>query len=135
LGALEPKFWLTFLERVGRAELAPLAVGSEADRARLRSELRSIFSSRSRDEWQACLGDQETCFAPVLSLDEARRDPQAQALGLFEATGIAPPFTFSETSTSARRVPPKLGEHTAEILTELGLATTDINELAAGGVV
>jgi alpha-methylacyl-CoA racemase len=135
LGALEPKFWLAFLERIGRPELAPLAGGDAAQRDRLRAELEAVFASKSRAEWEACLADVDTCFAPVLSLEEAMRDPHAAALGVFTSDGLAPPFVFSETPASVRRPAPELGEHTLEILAELGLEAAQVRELVARGVI
>jgi len=130
LGALEPKFWLAFLERVGRPELA-----GEADQTRLRGELRAIFASKSRSEWEACLADVDTCFAPVLSLDEARQQAQAQGLGRFDGGQLAPPFAFSDTPANVRRPPPRLGEHTAEILAEVGVDAARQKELVEQGVI
>jgi alpha-methylacyl-CoA racemase len=130
LGALEPKFWLAFLERIGRSELA-----AEPDQNRVRTELRAIFASKSRAEWEACLADVDTCFAPVLSLDEARQQPHAVALGLFEGGQLAPPFAFSDTPASVRRPPPRLGQHTFEVLSELGVDAARQKELLEQGVV
>jgi crotonobetainyl-CoA:carnitine CoA-transferase CaiB-like acyl-CoA transferase len=124
LGAIEPRFFVNFLERVGRPELISLA-GDAAQRERLRSELQAIFGARSLAEWTQCLQDVDTCFAPVCTLEETLRDPHVTTLGLFTSVEharlgplpqIAPPFAFSETPSSIRRPPPDLGEHNAEIL-------------------
>ena len=134
LGALEPKFLLNFLDRVGRAELASLR-----NRDALRQELRAIFASRTFTEWTECLVDVDTCFGPVNTLEETLNDPQVQALNLFttvqhprlgELRQISPPFAFSETTASVRTPPPDLGEHTDALLSEvLGLSAEKLAEL------
>jgi crotonobetainyl-CoA:carnitine CoA-transferase CaiB-like acyl-CoA transferase len=145
LGALEPKFLLNFLECVGRPELTRLAGGDAAQQQRLHDELAAIFASRTLAAWTAHLRGVDTCFAPVNTLEETSRDPQVEALGLFTSVDhprlgplpqISPPFTFSATPASVRRPPPDLGEHTADILSELvGLSPAEIRALAEQKIV
>jgi crotonobetainyl-CoA:carnitine CoA-transferase CaiB-like acyl-CoA transferase len=139
LGALEPKFLLNFLERVGRPDLAHVA-----DRDVLGGEIRMIFASRTLEEWVDCLAGVDTCFAPVNTLEETLRDPQVGALGLFTSVEhprlgtlpqIAPPFSFSVTPAVVRRPPPELGEHTAEVLGELGVSAEELRALVERGIV
>ena len=129
LGALEPKFLLNFLDHVGRRDLLRVSAGQ------LRQALKEIFASRTLQQWVADLDAVETCFAPVNTLEETLRDPQARALDLFASRQINPAFTFSETPASVRRGPPELGEHNREILGELGLMPNEIDALAANRVV
>jgi formyl-CoA transferase len=75
----------------------------------------------------------------VNTLEETLRDPQVQALRLFTSSGssrqISPAFTFSETRSSITRPPPQLGEHAAEVLSELGLSSAEIRALAERKIV
>jgi alpha-methylacyl-CoA racemase len=133
LGALEPKFFGAFLQQIGRLDLT-----QPMERERLRAELEKIFAQRTLAEWNAELADVDTCFAPVYSLDEALQDPQAAALGLFPEVGGVPqigvPMAFSDTPARLLRPPPALGQHTAEVLAEVGLNVEQVRELAKAGV-
>jgi crotonobetainyl-CoA:carnitine CoA-transferase CaiB-like acyl-CoA transferase len=137
LGALEPKFLSNFFEAVGRPDLMRIRDGPA-----LRQELSALFASRTFDEWTACLSDVDTCFAPVNTLEETLDDPHVRALDMFPSVNhprlgvlrqIGSPFAFSSTPATMRP-PPELGEHTAEVLGELGLSSTEIQSLANRGV-
>jgi crotonobetainyl-CoA:carnitine CoA-transferase CaiB-like acyl-CoA transferase len=139
LGALEPKFLANFFDAVDRRDLAHVR-----DAETLRAELTAIFASRSLAAWVECLKDVDTCFAPVNTLEEALEDPHVRATGMFTSVEharlgclkqISPPFAFSETPARVRRPPPELGEHSREVLAELGLAEAEIRALAQRGVV
>jgi crotonobetainyl-CoA:carnitine CoA-transferase CaiB-like acyl-CoA transferase len=115
-----------------------------ADRDQLRSQLTEIFAARSLAEWVEALAGVDTCFAPVNTLEEALDDPQVRELGLFTSVDharlgslpqISPAFAFSETRASVRSPSPELGEHTEEILGELGLNPEDVRSLAERRVI
>jgi len=147
LAALEYKFWHTFCTRVGHLELLPfhLPVGP-AEREQAIDMLRAIFKTRTRDEWIAELADIDACVGPVYGIDEAFNDQHAQARGMsvtsepVSETGASfrtlPGFPrISGVENEQRYPPPGLGEHTSELLLELGYNVTAIEEFKAGGVV
>jgi len=147
LAALEYKFWHTFCTQIGHLELLPfhLPAGPE-ERAQAIEMLRAIFKTKSRDEWLAELADLDTCVGPVYTLSEALNDPHAQARGAsvlsrpLEADGESfrtlPSFPrISGVEQEQRYAPPQLGQHTTELLLELGYSETEIADLQAGGAI
>ena len=96
------------------------------------------------EELCALLDEHEVPCARVNTLDDLMSDPQvahnAILVEIEHETGgrlriAGPPARFGETPTSIRRLPPALGEHTAEVLTEIGVAEHELSELTAAGVV
>jgi alpha-methylacyl-CoA racemase len=138
VGALEPQF---YAELCARLELDP-AHWPQHDRARwpvLREELTRCFASRTRDEWAELFADSDACVAPVLDLVEAPAHPHHRARGTFvEVDGVvqpAPAPRFARTPGGLDRPPPRPGEHTDEVLAELGLDADAVTALREAGVV
>jgi formyl-CoA transferase len=82
--------------------------------------------------------------APINSLDRVFADPQVEALGAVvraehPTVGDLPmvrwPFELSETPATLRRPPPLLGEHTDELLVELGLSAEEVGRLREEGAI
>ena len=137
VAALEPKFWGALCEALERPDMVEQQYGEGTVQERLREELASIFAGRTRDEWEQRLAGLEVCCEPVLELDEVAAHPQIAARGLVREfpTGveIAPHVPFQDDWR--RRSPPRLGEHTAEVLGELGVDERRLQELRSEGVV
>jgi crotonobetainyl-CoA:carnitine CoA-transferase CaiB-like acyl-CoA transferase len=102
------------------------------------------FASRTRDEWSATLGKEGCIFTPVQTPLEVTNDPQALANNYFiniphpswgrtKMTGF--PWDFSDTPASWRREAPAFGQHTGEILSELGYSEEEISDLRAKGII
>lgn len=98
-----------------------------ANKAELHRLFRERFASDTRDHWLARLEEQDLLSAPVRDMREALVDPQTlhnkMILEGGEAGGrplrfIASPIGMSGASTGMRRQPPRLGEHTQEVLAE-----------------
>jgi len=126
LAALEEQFWRRFLELLGpEADELP-SRDDRADWPRLRHGLAAVFARRTRDEWAELYRDTDACLAPVLDFAEAPTHEQLAARGSYlELDGIvspAPAPRFSRTPAAVPSRPPTTGEHTDQILAELGLA-------------
>ena len=66
LGALEPKFWRGFCERIGRPDLIPLQHARGDEGARVLSEVQAVLRSRPRAEWIAHFAEADVCLTPLL---------------------------------------------------------------------
>jgi crotonobetainyl-CoA:carnitine CoA-transferase CaiB-like acyl-CoA transferase len=116
-----------------------------AHRQELLAILRAEFSKWPAMELCRRLWDAAVPVGPVNSVDEVFADPQVLARDMLQAIphpGLASgsvrlagfPVKLSETPPSARRHPPRLGEHTNEILGELGYNPSEVENLVQTGV-
>ncbi|MGE5445637.1 MAG: CaiB/BaiF CoA transferase family protein [Ignavibacteriales bacterium] len=144
-----PKFWEGLIQAVGRPEFRdnPQFQDREARIQHyeiLRQILAEIFATRSRKEWLERLRKYDVPCAPLYTLEEVFEDPQVQYLdmpvelnhpqmGLVRLSGSA--IRLSETPISHRLAPPTLGEHTEEILRELGYDDGMIERWRQRGVI
>ena len=139
LGPIEPQFYAELRERLG---LHGPEWDHQTDRSRwpeLKEKLAALVAQRTRDEWCELLEGTDTCFAPVLSLAEAPEHAHNRERGTFtEVAGVVQPGPaprFGRTPGAIRRPPPHSGQHTDEILGELGLDADAIASLRASGAV
>ncbi len=111
LGALEPKFWETFCEVVGRPDWKPRQRSDEADQGALLDEVRTLFLTRSRAEWLDLFAARSACLSAVNSPAETLADPHVAARNLLvEAQGVCAfraPFISDPAPLSAA---PALGQ-------------------------
>jgi crotonobetainyl-CoA:carnitine CoA-transferase CaiB-like acyl-CoA transferase len=128
--AQDPRFATNRLRVKNRAELVPLL----AERLR----------QRPRADWLAALEAATVPCGPINDLDEVFADPQVQARGMQQAVGhplsdrlslVASPMKLSATPVQLRRAPPLLGQHTDEVLEELGVDSAGRQALRERGVI
>ena len=108
----------------------------------LYEELSKIAPSRTNAEWLAELDEKNIPGMIVNTLESLLHDPQLEATGFWqivehptEGTMRLPgiPATYGKTPGTIRRLPPRLGEHSLEILGEFGLSPAEIDALLASG--
>ena len=92
IGAIEPKFYAELIARMG---LEAATLPGQYDSARwpeLRARLAAAFKQKTRDEWCAVLDGTDACFAPVLTLAEARDHPHNAYRGtIVDMAGVPQP--------------------------------------------
>jgi crotonobetainyl-CoA:carnitine CoA-transferase CaiB-like acyl-CoA transferase len=142
------RYWADLVTKLGRPELAndPRFADSKAraeNSVACVEVLDEIFASRSFSEWKQVLLEVEGVWAPVQSAGEVLEDQQVLANGYVReiqaASGatfraVAAPIQFDGEPPDLVRAP-EHGEHTDEVLAELGLDMDAILELKVAGVV
>jgi len=140
VGAIEPQFYAELVRRTGFEEdpHAPDRMQEEGW-ATAKKQWAELFRTQTRDEWAAMAAESDACLAPVLDWDEAPAHPHLAARGTYvKHAGVvqpAPAPRFSHTPTVIQRPAPHAGEHTDELLAELGLDTSGIAALRRSGAV
>jgi crotonobetainyl-CoA:carnitine CoA-transferase CaiB-like acyl-CoA transferase len=106
--------------------------------------VRTAMKQRSSDEWRAVFDAIGVACGPINDLADVFADSQVrhrqmlqsfQFPGVGDVPAVALPFRYSHASSGIRRRPPLLGEHTEEILRELGRSPEQIEDLVRSGAV
>jgi crotonobetainyl-CoA:carnitine CoA-transferase CaiB-like acyl-CoA transferase len=113
-----------------------------ANAVELNGRLNEIFATKTRDEWGKILDREGMWWAPVQTMQEVVEDPQAIASGAFvevpkpeggSARAVATPLDFSDTPWQPRSSAPQLGQHTEQVLLELGYDWDQITKMREAG--
>jgi len=137
IGAIEPKFYDELVKRLEVDDLPDR--NNPAKWPALRERLRALFLTKIRDEWSAILEGTDACFAPVLTIPEARNHPHNTERKTFvEVEGVlqpAPAPRFSRTPSGISRRPPRPGDGGDEALRDWGCSSDEIASLRRDGVI
>ncbi len=139
--------WETFFRLAGREELLEDPRFATLDERvnhveELYGELAGIIATRTTAEWMELLDEAHIPVMAVNSLEDLADDPHLAETGYWhmmehptEGTLRLPgvPTGFSDSPGGVRLPPPRLGEHTADVLREAGLSGAEIDGLIAGG--
>lgn len=151
VGCSEPWLWENFCKALDRPDLAKyyrrpehVERAANAEEQEVRTQIQTIMRQRSRDEWIAYLTDKNVCIGAVNTIAEVFEDPQVQhrqmllehaspTAGQVRQVGIG--LKLSDTPGEVRRLGPRLGEHTDEVIGALGYSRDDIAQLRTRGVI
>ena len=139
IAPIEGKFHAELLQRLG---LTTDDIPEQHDRQRWpehSKRLTELFLSKTRAEWCEILEGTDVCFAPVLTMEEARQHPQVVARQtLIEVEGVvqpAPAPRFSRTPGQVHHPVPGPGQHSREVLADWGWADDEIAGLVDSGAI
>jgi crotonobetainyl-CoA:carnitine CoA-transferase CaiB-like acyl-CoA transferase len=143
------KLWHDFCAAISHEELAENPkYKTNKDRVENREELiavlQKIFSQKTAEEWLKALDEKGVPAGPIYTFDQIFSDPQVlhrhmllemehPTAGKIHQTGI--PVKLSQTPGSIERYPPLLGEHTEDLLTDMGYHSDEIHTLKEKGVI
>ncbi len=140
LGALEHKFWTNFCSALGLEELAGYQYVEDRQKE-VRSRVQAVLLQKTRQEWVDFFSDKEVCCEPVLEIEEVLEHPQVRHRGLVleteDAAGqvLRMPGTPFSAGPGASSPPPEIGEHTREVLTDLGYGEEELAGLEEEGII
>jgi len=139
VGAMEPQFYRRLTDLIGFDFNALPDRNDKANWPALKALFAERFATRSREEWVEILGEDNTCFAPVLTAQEAISHPHAVARKAYRDVGgvhqPAPAPRFLRSGETEPGKPAFPGADTDEVLAQLGLSDQAIASLREAGVV
>jgi len=127
------RHWPDLCRAVGREDLmrderfADIAI-RRGNAPQLVDELDKVFATKTLAQWGEVFDRENVWWAPVNTITDMLADPVTAEAGVVrEVDGpdgplpfVATPADFSETASAPRGLPPELGQHTEEVLLELG---------------
>lgn len=136
LGAIEFKFWQNFCTAIGREDL----MGGQFGGPEIIAELDKLFASRTLGEWIQVMANADACCEPVLKLDQAAKSQLVEARSMvnYGPDGrrfLGCPLKLSGSLPPSDEPAPALGQHTREILAQVGITDEEIDFLTGEGVI
>jgi crotonobetainyl-CoA:carnitine CoA-transferase CaiB-like acyl-CoA transferase len=143
LGALEPKFWITFCDAVNKPEWKNSTFAPADETKKLKEEVSALFKSKTRAEWEQFSELHDVCLSPVLENSELAENQNlvhrnmvvTTESGTKKLNTIGAAIKFSGSENESPEVAPKLGQETLSILQEIGISEEKLAALKHAGVI
>lgn len=144
VGSVEPWFYANLCQLLGREDFIEHQFAEGEKRDEILQYFKKVFLTKTRDEWLRILRQKDTCVAPVYSPEEVISDPHLIARGMIvkvphptlgQAKQIGPIIKLSRSPFKARNWAQRFGQHTDEILLELGYKKARIKKLREAEII
>lgn len=144
IGALEPWFFARLCGLVGREDFIENQLAEGEKREEIRKCFRETFLTRTRDEWVETLRREDVCVAPVYSIEELVSDPQLAARGIIcemphpelgSVRQVGSMIRLSDSPAEVKNWCMRFGQHTNDIMRELGHDRAEIQTLRRKGAI
>ncbi|HET7657786.1 MAG TPA: CaiB/BaiF CoA-transferase family protein [Bacillales bacterium] len=139
VAALEKKFWRSFCNTIEREDLIDLHEAPLREQNKMKADIQSVIEQRALSDWMDAFSGMDACVTPVSQLNEAVCDSHIQAREMILPKDglhyISTSIKLSETPSGIRFAAPKLGQHTEELLEEIGLSREEMVMLKKNKVI
>lgn len=144
IASVEPWFYANLCQLLGREDFIDHQYAEGEKREEIHQCFKETFLTKTRDEWVEILRRKETCVAPVYALGEVISDPHLIARKMIveldhptlgRAKQIGSMIKLSESPFEARNWCQRFGQHTEELLLELGYDQVRIDKLREAEVI
>jgi alpha-methylacyl-CoA racemase len=142
IASYEPKFYANLLALIGPLGFDDVDPAAQMDRSQwpaLKARIATLIRTRTSAEWVAFFAGHEVCFAPVLSMSQARAHPHnVERRTFIDVDGApqpAPAPRFSRTPSAIPSAPVAAGADTGVALAQWGFADAEVSALQASGAI
>ena len=138
------QFWREFCEGLKREDLIPKQFVFDGEREDVFKEIQKEILKKTQEEWMEIFINLDACVMPVKSFAEACQDPQIKERKMVEEIdhpklgriqNVASPIKYSRTPLTIRSVAPRIGQHTKEVLKNLGYSDKEFRNYKKKGII
>jgi len=144
VAAIEPHFWEELCKLINRPDLVPDQYSSGSRRSEVIEAIQSALATKTSEEWFRIMREHQLPCTPLLTLDEVLKDLHARERHMLldkdqtaasRMTYVASPCKISGLDPVDLIPSPGLGQHSAELLREVGYSESEIKNLIETGVI
>jgi len=143
VAAIEPQFWAGLCRLIERPDLIPDQFSPEPRRSQVIEAFQSVIATKTADEWFTIMRENQLPCTPLLNLDEVLKDPHVRERKMIleqtRATGqrayVGNPCKIAGQDEVVLNPSPRLGQHSSELLREVGYSALEIQSFVETGIV